>query len=92
MAKTPNAAAVALGSLGGKARAASLSAAQRSAIAKRAGQAPKKARTPRATCDVCPHVDYLTLSVVQSKHQCASCGETFVDEVREKRYFGRTPR
>jgi hypothetical protein len=43
-------------------------------------------------CDICPHVDYLTVSVERHAHECSICGETFIDARREKRYFGRAPR
>jgi len=46
----------------------------------------------RNHCDTCPHVDYLTVSVERHEHECSSCGATFVDAAREKRYFGRAPR
>jgi len=47
---------------------------------------------PRAHCCVCPHEDYLTVSVSEHRHECFSCGETFVDAKRVKKYFGRAPR
>jgi hypothetical protein len=43
-------------------------------------------------CGICPHVDYLTVSVSAHRHECFSCGETFVDPKRVKKYFGKGPR
>jgi len=46
----------------------------------------------RPHCCECPHEDYLTVSVIEHRHECSSCGETFVDAKRVKVYFGRGPR
>jgi hypothetical protein len=50
------------------------------------------AKFDRPGCDTCPHVDYLTVNVERHEHECSSCGETFTDAAREKRYFGKGPR
>jgi hypothetical protein len=45
-------------------------------------------RAERSRCCDCPHVDYLTVNIKRHEHECDSCGERFIDEKREKRYFG----